>query len=80
MLRSVPRPISSSGGHKGQLSRDCLPAFFFVFAGGPREQPWHGQAGPLLDVTHPAHPLQTAASRTLQGAVRDDFRRGCHGV
>ena len=37
----------------GRFSRDALPVFFF-FAGGHREQFWHGQGGPslMLSVQH----------------------------
>ena len=45
-----------------QISRDPLPVFS---AGGPCE---HGQICPVFDVVHPAFPLLTTASPTLQGA------------
>ena len=32
---------------------------------------WHGQGCPLFDVVHPAFPLPTTASPTLQGAIKD---------
>ena len=37
------------------------------------EQLWHGQGCPLFDVGHPAFPLPTTASPTLQGALKDGF-------
>ena len=40
-------------------------------AGGPCEQFWHGQGCPLFDVVHPAFPLPTTASPTLQGAPKN---------
>ena len=42
-------------------------------AGGPSEQFLHGQGCPLYDVDHPAFPLPTTASPTLQGALKDSF-------
>ena len=33
----------------------------------------HGQGCPLFDVVHPAFPLLTTASPTLQGALKDGF-------
>ena len=59
-----------AGGHNSRFSRDPLPVFC---AGGPREQLWHGQGCPLFDVVHPAFPLPTAASSTLQGALKGGF-------
>ena len=50
------------------LNRDYLPAFY---AGGPCEQFWHGHRCPLFDVVHPAFPLPTMASPTLQGALKN---------
>ena len=35
----------------------------------------HGQGYPLFDVVHPAFPLPTTASSTLQGALKDSFRQ-----
>ena len=55
----------------GHFSSDPLPVFS---AGGPCEQFWHGQGCPLFDVVHPAFLLQTIASPTLQGALKDGFR------
>ena len=57
--------------HEERFSRDSLPA---ISAGGPREQFWHGQGRPLCGVVHPAFPLPTTASPTLQGAPKDGFR------
>ena len=37
------------------------------------EQFWLGQGCPLFDVIHPAFPLATMASLTLQGALNDGF-------
>ena len=54
----------SSEGHEGRFDRDSLPVFS---SGRPCEQFWHGQGYPLFDVVHPAFPLPTAASPTLQG-------------
>ena len=62
--------IGSLGGHGGWSSRDPLPVFS---AGGPCEQFWHGQGCPLFGVVHPAFPLLTMASPTLQGALKDSF-------
>ena len=42
-------------------------------AGGHCEQFWHGQQCPLFDVVHPAFPLPTTASPTLQNAPKDWF-------
>ena len=39
----------------------------------PGEQFWHGQGCPLFDVVHPAFPLPTTASPTLQGVLKDGF-------
>ena len=69
-FRSVPSPTGSSGRRDGRFSRDLLPVFF---AGGPREQFWHGQGCPLLDVVHSAFPLPTTTSPTLQSALKDGF-------
>ena len=63
---SVPWLIGSSRGQEGPYSRDLLQAFS---AGGPCEQFWHGQGCPLFDVVHPAFPLLTTASPTLQGSL-----------
>ena len=67
---SVPWLIGSSRGHEGRFSRYSLPVFP---AGGPCEQFWHGQGCPLFDGVHSAFPLQTTASPTHQGALRDGF-------
>ena len=58
------------GGHEGRFSWDPLPVFS---AGGPCEQFWHGQGCPLFNVVHPAFPLPTTASPTLQSALNDGF-------
>ena len=58
------------GGLEGRFNRDPLPVFS---AGGPCEQFWLGQVCPLFDVVHPAFPLPTTASPTLQGATKDGF-------
>ena len=42
-------------------------------AGGPCEQFWQGQGCPIFDFVHPAFPLPTTASHTLQGAMKDGF-------
>ena len=55
-------------GHEGRFSRSPLPV---LSAGGPCHQFWHWQGCPLLDVVHPAFPLPTTASPTLQGALKD---------
>ena len=60
------------GGHEGQFSRDLHPVFP---AGGPCEQFWYGQGCPLFGVLHPAFPLPTMASPTLQGVLKDDFAK-----
>ena len=44
--------------------------------GGPCQQFRHGQGCPLFDVVHPAFPLPTTASPTLQGALKDGFGKG----
>ena len=72
---TVPWPIGSLGGHEGQFSRDPLQAFS---AGGPCVQFRHEQGCPLFDDVHSAFSLQTMASPTLQGALKD--RRGWHGM
>ena len=64
-------------GNRGGFSRDPLPVFFFFSAGGPCEQFWHWQICPFFDVVHPAFPLLTTASPTLQGALKDGFGMSC---
>ena len=54
----------------GRFTRDPLPA---VSAGGHREQFWHGHGRPLFTVVHPAFPVPTTASPSLQGALKDGF-------
>ena len=51
-------------------SEETFPVFA---ASGPSEQLWHGQRCPLFDVVHPAFPVPTMASPTLQAAVKDGF-------
>ena len=58
------------GAHEERFFRDLLPVFS---AGGPCEQFWHWQECPLFDVVHPALPMPTRASPTLQGALKDGF-------
>ena len=67
---SIPWLLGSSGGHEGRFGRDPLPVFS---AGDHCEQVWHGQECPLFDVVHPAFPLATTASLTLQGVLEDGF-------
>ena len=63
-------PLDRRGRHAERLSRDPFPVFS---AGGLCRQFWHGQRCPLFDVVHPALPLPTTASPTLQGALKDGF-------
>ena len=65
-----PLTLCRRGGHEERFSRDPLPVFS---AGGPCEQFWHGQGGPLFDAIHPAFPLPTTVSPTLQGVLKDGF-------
>ena len=65
----VTLPIGSSGGHEGWIIRDPFPVFP---PGGSCDQFWHGQEYPLF-VVLPALPLLTAASPTLQGALKNGF-------
>ena len=58
------------GGQGGLLSRDPLPVFP---AGDPCEQFLQGQGSSLFDVVHPAFPLPTTASPTLQDALMGGF-------
>ena len=58
------------GGHEGRFSRDPRPAFS---ERGSCEPFWYWQGCPFFDVVHPAFPLTTKASPTLQGALKDDF-------
>ena len=55
------------GGQEGRFHRDPPVSS----AGAPCEQVWHGQGSPFIDVVHPAFPLLTPASPTLQGALKD---------
>ena len=66
---SVPQPVGSFGGPEGEF-RDALPVFS---AGSHRQQFWHGQGHSLFDVVHPAFPLPTAVSPTLQDALKEGF-------
>ena len=63
-----PGGRGGGGKHEGQVSRNPPPIFS---TGGRWEQFWHGQGCPLFDVVHPAFPLPTTASPTLQGAIKD---------
>ena len=67
---SSVQSLDRSGRPGDRFSRDPLPVFS---AGGPCEQFWHGQIRPLFDVVTQAFPLPTTASRTLQGALKDEF-------
>ena len=64
----VFRLPSTGTTYDRRYSRDSLPAFS---VGGHCEQ--FGQGCPLSDVVHPAFPLPTTASPTLQGALKDGF-------
>ena len=55
-------------GHEGRFSRNPLPVFS---AGCPFEQFRYWQECPLFDVIHPAYPLSTTASPSLQDALKD---------
>ena len=48
--------------------------FQSFLAGGPCEQLCHRHGCPLFDVVHPAFPLPTTASPTLQGALKNGFK------
>ena len=66
--------MMSLGWHEEEFSRDLLPVFFS--ARGHRQQFRHWQGCPHSDVVRPAFfALPTAASPTLQGALRDDLER-----
>ena len=61
-------------GHRGDMRDDSAGILFQSFsAGGHREQFWLGQGCLLFDVVHPAFPLPTTASPTLQGDPKDGF-------
>ena len=62
--------IGLLGGHEGWFSRDPLPDFS---AGDPCEQFRHGQGCTVFDAFHPAFPLLTLVSPTLQGALKKGF-------
>ena len=69
---SVLRPTESSGRHDRWFSSDPLPVFP---TGGRCEQFWQEHGCPcILGVVYPAFPLPTAASPSLQGTLKDDFR------
>ena len=55
----------------GQFSRKLLP--FSSSVGGHLVQFLHGQRRPVFDVIHPAFPVLTAASSSLQDALKDAF-------
>ena len=61
------------GGWGGEDMRDDSAEILFqsFYARGSREQFWHLQGCPLFGVVHPAFPLPTTASPTLQGALED---------
>ena len=60
----------SSVREEGQISRDL---FRVLSAGGLCEKFWHGHKCPVFDVVHPAFPLTTTVSPTLQDALKDGF-------
>ena len=68
-VQSLDR-LGHRGGHEGRFNKDPLPV---ISAGGPCEQFWHEQICPLCSFVHPAFPLPTTASSTLQGALKDCF-------
>ena len=55
------------------MTDNSAEILFQSSAGGHCEQFWHGQGCPLLEVVHPAFPLPTRMSPTLQGALKDGF-------
>ena len=75
MLYSLIQFSPLTDGVVGGDMRDNSTEIFFqsFSAGGPCEQFRHGQGCPLFDVVHPAFPLPTTASPTLQGAMKDGF-------
>ena len=62
--------IVGGGGMRDNSAEILFPVFF---AGGPREQLWHGQGRPLFEALHPAFPLPTTASPTLHSSLKDGF-------
>ena len=68
-VQSLDR-LDRRGGHEGRFSRGPLPVFP---AGSPCEQLWHEQECPHFHAADPTCPLPTAASPTLQGALKDGF-------
>ena len=60
-------------GPNERFSRDPFPVFFFFFAEGHCEQFWHMQCCPFFHI-HPAFPLPTTESPTLQAAQKNGFR------
>ena len=71
-LDRLGRQGGGGGVHDGRFGRDPLPVFS---AGGPCEQFRHGQGCSLFVVVHPAFPLPTTASPTLQYALKDFLER-----
>ena len=70
------RPVKSLDrlGRHGDMRDDSAEIFFQSFSVGSLcEQSWHGQGCPLFDVVHPAFPLPTTASPTLQGDLKENL-------
>ena len=60
-------------GHREDMRDNSAEILFWSFLqGGHYEQFWHGQGCPLFGVVHPAFPLPTTLSLTLQGALKDE--------
>ena len=57
------------GGHEGPFSRDSLPVSSAV--SHCEQFSWPRQGCPLLHAVHPAFPLPTMVSPTLNGALQD---------
>ena len=53
------------------MTNDSTEILFLCFLQVHCEQLWHGQRCPLFDLVHPAFPLPTTASPTLQHALKD---------
>ena len=68
LFSSVDR-LGRRAGDEGRISRDPLPAFFSF--GDHCEQFWRRQGCLPFDVVHPAFPLPTTASPTLQGVLKE---------